>query len=30
MSTERRIVDAWMQHPTLRFSAHPMFESLRR
>lgn len=25
-----RIVDAWMQHPTARFSAHPMFESLRR
>lgn len=26
----RRIVDAWMQHPTARFLAHPMFESLRR
>ena len=25
-----RIVDAWMQHPTPRFLAHPMFESLRR
>lgn len=24
------IVDAWMQHPTPRFLAHPMFESLRR
>jgi len=30
MSDERRIVDAWMQHPTPRFLAHPMFESLRR
>jgi hypothetical protein len=27
---DRRIVDAWMQHPTPRFLAHPMFESLRR
>jgi predicted TIM-barrel fold metal-dependent hydrolase len=25
-----RIVDVWMQHPTARFLAHPMFESLRR
>jgi predicted TIM-barrel fold metal-dependent hydrolase len=24
------IVDVWMQHPTARFLAHPMFESLRR
>jgi len=24
------IVDAWMQHPTLRFMQHSMFESLRR
>jgi predicted TIM-barrel fold metal-dependent hydrolase len=24
------IVDAWMQHPTLRFARHEMFESLRR
>jgi uncharacterized protein len=24
------IVDAWAQHPTLRFHAHPMFDSLRR
>lgn len=24
------VVDAWMQHPTLRFLAHEMFESLRR
>lgn len=23
-------VDVWMQHPTLRFLAHPMFASLRR
>ena len=25
-----RIVDAWMQHPTLRHSNHEMFEPLRR
>lgn len=25
-----RIIDVWMQHPTLRFINHPMFESLRR
>jgi len=24
------ILDAWMQHPTVRFSAHEMFDSLRR
>src|SRR5205085_7238169 len=24
------IVDVWMQHPTLRFIGHDMFESLRR
>ena len=24
------IIDAWMQHPTLRFLRHDMFESLRR
>lgn len=24
------VVDAWMQHPTLRHSNHEMFESLRR
>jgi hypothetical protein len=23
------IVDVWMQHPTLRFLEHDMFESLR-
>jgi predicted TIM-barrel fold metal-dependent hydrolase len=26
----RRIVDAWMQHPSRAFLAEPMFESLRR
>jgi predicted TIM-barrel fold metal-dependent hydrolase len=25
-----RIIDVWMQHPTLRFLQHEMFESLRR
>ena len=25
-----RIIDAWMQHPTLRFQSQPMFDSLRR
>lgn len=24
------IIDAWIQHPTLRFSVEPMFDSLRR
>ena len=24
------VIDAWMQHPTLRFLAHDMFDSLRR
>jgi len=24
------IIDAWMQHPTVRFSEHDMFDSLRR
>ncbi|HEX4466496.1 MAG TPA: amidohydrolase, partial [Solirubrobacteraceae bacterium] len=23
-------IDAWMQHPTVRFSEHEMFDSLRR
>lgn len=23
-------IDVWMQHPTLRFSQHEIFESLRR
>ncbi len=27
---ERIAIDVWMQHPTLRFINHPMFESLRR
>lgn len=32
MSTRRPdgIIDVWMQHPTLRFINHPMFDSLRR
>src|SRR5882724_9224293 len=30
MNSRGRIVDAWMQHPTKDFLAHPMFESLRR
>jgi predicted TIM-barrel fold metal-dependent hydrolase len=30
MITERNIIDVWMQHPTLNFINHPMFESLRR
>lgn len=25
-----KIIDAWIQHPTPAFAAHPMFESLRR
>jgi len=25
-----RVIDAWMQHPTPRFRAEPMFEPLRR
>lgn len=24
------VIDAWMQHPTLRHSNHEIFESLRR
>jgi uncharacterized protein len=28
--SEPRIVDAWMQHPSPAFLAHPMFASLRR
>ena len=24
------VIDAWMQHPTLRHTADPMFDSLRR
>ena len=30
MITENNIIDVWMQHPTLKFVNHPMFESLRR
>lgn len=30
MRSTGRIVDAWMQHPSAQFIAHPMFESLRR
>ena len=25
-----KIIDAWMQHPTKRFSEQPMFDSLKR
>ncbi len=27
---EARVIDVWMQHPTLRHSQHEMFDSLRR
>ena len=30
MATSERIIDVWMQHPTLRHSQHQMFDSLRR
>jgi uncharacterized protein len=30
MSNTPEIIDAWMQHPTLRFINHPMFDSLKR
>ncbi len=30
MLSKGRIVDAWMQHPTPRFLAQPIFDSLRR
>jgi hypothetical protein len=30
MSAEFQIIDAWMQHPTMLFSNHRMFDSLRR
>jgi predicted TIM-barrel fold metal-dependent hydrolase len=30
MKDEKKIIDVWMQHPTLDFINHPMFESLRR
>jgi predicted TIM-barrel fold metal-dependent hydrolase len=29
-SLSRMVIDVWMQHPTLRFLGHEMFESLRR
>ena len=28
--SENKIIDVWMQHPTQQFSAHPMFDSLRK
>ena len=30
MAQEKKIIDVWMQHPTLAFINHPMFETLRR
>jgi uncharacterized protein len=30
MASQTNIIDAWMQHPTLRFSNQPMFDSLKR
>jgi predicted TIM-barrel fold metal-dependent hydrolase len=30
MPTPLSVIDAWMQHPSRGFVAHPMFESLRR
>ncbi|MBW2180812.1 MAG: amidohydrolase [Deltaproteobacteria bacterium] len=30
MTKTQKIIDVWMQHPTLDFINHPMFESLRR
>ncbi len=30
MSTDELRIDAWIQHPSAKFAAHPMFESLRR
>jgi len=30
MIEKRRIIDVWMQHPSLYFINQPMFESLRR
>lgn len=30
MKTKNKTIDAWMQHPTIKFLNHPMFESLRR
>ncbi|MBN1572325.1 MAG: amidohydrolase [Deltaproteobacteria bacterium] len=30
MNGDSNIIDVWMQHPTMKFINHPMFESLRR
>ena len=30
MKQENHVIDVWMQHPTLEFINHPMFDSLRR
>jgi len=30
MAKDYGIIDVWMQHPNLKFSNHPMFDSLRR
>jgi len=30
MSAEYEVIDAWMQHPTMKFGNHQMFDSLRR
>ena len=30
MSAEFKTIDVWMQHPTMQFSNHRMFDSLRR
>lgn len=30
MADSPGVIDVWMQHPTLRFVQHPMFDSLRR
>ena len=30
MVADKKIIDVWMQHPTMEFLNHPMFDSLRR
>jgi len=30
MAAEGKTIDVWMQHPTLKFINHPMFDSLKR
>ncbi len=30
MSAENEVIDVWMQHPTMKFGNHQMFDSLRR